>query len=213
MEASFWNERWELGQIAFHEKMPNSLLVNQIEKLNLDKGARVFLPLCGKTLDFAYLLNFGYQVVGIELSELAIKELFQDLKLTPTISIAGELTLYQAEGIDIFVGDFFKLNSEILGTVDAIYDRAALVALPFEMRKPYTQHLTEITLNAIQLLICFEYDQASMDGPPFSISPDEISQHYKDLYSINCVEKKDIAGGLKKKAEAQEVAWILKPLG
>jgi len=213
MDTSFWHERWELGQIAFHEKMPNSLLVDHLDELQLDNEARVFLPLCGKTLDFSYFLNLGYQVVGIELSEIAIKELFQDLRLTPTISTIGELTLYQAKGIDIFVGDFFDLNPKIIGTVDAIYDRAALVALPFEIRKSYTQHLTEITLSAIQLLICFEYDQASMDGPPFSISPDEISQHYKDLYSINCVEKKDIIGGLKKKAEAQEVAWILNPLG
>ena len=212
MDESFWHQRWELGEIAFHEKEANHLLVNHIDKLKLDKEARIFLPLCGKTVDFAYLLHLGYRVVGIELSELAIIELFGDLNLSPIITKTDEFVIYQAESIDIFVGDFFKLNSEILGTVNAIYDRAALVALPIKMRKSYTQHLTKITQYAMQLLICFEYDQASMDGPPFSITPDEISQHYDGFYSIDCVERSDIIGGLKKKVEAQEIAWILKPL-
>ncbi|MGK0273068.1 MAG: thiopurine S-methyltransferase [Cocleimonas sp.] len=205
MKASFWHQRWKLGEIAFHEQEANHLLVHHLGKLNLVKGSRIFLPLCGKTTDIAYLMSHGYCVTGVELSEIAIQELFHNLEIIPTISVINQLKYYHAEGIDIFVGDFFDLNENILGKTDAIYDRATLVALPFEMRKSYTQHLTKITNNAAQLLICFEYNQAIMDGPPFSISPDEIRQHYGNIYSIDSVEKKDIIGGLKRKRKLKNV--------
>lgn len=210
MEANFWHERWELGQIGFHEDEANPLLVNHIDKLNLDKGARIFLPLCGKSLDLAYLHNLGYRIVGVELSEIAIKELFQELDITPTISTIGDLKLYKANNIEIFVGDFFTLTAETLGKIDAIYDRAALIALPLEMRIAYKKHLTEITHTMQQLLICVEYDQSTMNGPPFSITVTEIQQHYDKLYAIECLESNDIKGGLKGKAAATESAWILK---
>jgi len=220
MEASFWHERWEAGQIGFHNKEINPLLVNHIDKLELspsiESGARIFLPLCGKTIDFSYLRNLGYQVVGVELSEIAIIELFQALKLTPNISKVNELTLYQAEGIDVFVGDFFNLNEEILGAligdIDAVYDRASLVALPLQMRKSYTQHLSKITNTVPQLTVTLEYDQSKMNGPPFSITEKELTEHYDDVYSIDCLERNEIIGGIKGKTEGYESAWILKPL-
>ncbi len=211
MEADFWHERWKLGETAFHEKQANQLLVNHVDKLQIEKESRVFLPLCGKTTDIAYLLDLGYHVIGVELSELAIEELFQDLDVSPSITTVNTLTLYQTEGIDIYVGDIFDLDVNALGNIDAIYDRAALVALPLEMRKTYTQHLTKITENAQQLLICFEYDQAGLNGPPFSISADEVAEHYESHYSLACVEESEVMGGLKKKVEAKECAWLLTP--
>lgn len=213
MQASFWHDRWKLGQIGFHVDETNPLLVNHINKLNLTKGERIFLPLCGKTLDFAYLLSQGYRIVGVELSELAIKELFQELGLTPTISTIGQLKLYKANNIEVFVGDFFTLTAKTLGKIDAIYDRASLIALPLEMRHAYTNHLTNITHTMQQLLICIEYDQSIMNGPPFSISATEIKQHYDKHYVLECVESNDIEGGLKGKTAATESAWILKPQG
>jgi len=209
MEASFWHERWELNQIGFHNDDTNPLLINHLDKLNLDKGARLFLPLCGKTVDFVYLMNLGYVVVGVELSEKAIIELFKDLKLTPTISSVGKLTRYQATNIEIFVGDFFDLNSEILGVVDAIYDRASLVALPETMRQDYTQHLSKITNTIKQLVVCLEYNQSQLNGPPFAINPDELKNHYQTNYSLECVERNEIEGGLKGKTPGHESAWIL----
>ncbi|MGZ8252407.1 MAG: thiopurine S-methyltransferase, partial [Methylophilaceae bacterium] len=71
MEASFWHNKWQRGEIAFHQSDANPLLVAHFEALNLPKGSRVFLPLCGKTLDIAWLLAGGYRVVGAELSEIA----------------------------------------------------------------------------------------------------------------------------------------------
>ncbi|MGZ8152756.1 MAG: thiopurine S-methyltransferase [Methylococcaceae bacterium] len=209
MEASFWRQKWEQGDIGFHESEANPLLIEHFEKLNPPKGSRVFLPLCGKTRDFAWLLACGYRVVGAELSELAINELFKELGLEPEISKEGELTRYSAKDIDILVGDIFDVSAEYLGPINAIYDRAALVALPAGVREQYTAHLMNISGVAPQLLITFEYNQLLIDGPPFSVNEDEVKQHYGAIYQLKSAESKNVAGGLKGKVAATETAWLL----
>lgn len=209
MHASFWHERWEKGEIQFHQHEINSLLVSHFEKLDLPKGARVFLPLCGKTRDFLWLLDAGYRVVGAELSELAIKQLFVDFGIEPSILRVGGFDHYHAREIDVFVGDFFALSAEILGPVDAVYDRAALVALPAGMRDRYSAHLMQVTNSAPQLLITFEYDQQRIDGPPFSIGETEVRTHYGKGYTLAFAESKSVEGGLKGQVEAIETAWLL----
>ena len=212
MEAGFWHQKWEKGDIGFHRSDVNPFLITYFEQLNLARDSRVFLPLCGKTRDFAWLLACGYRVVGVELSELAINVLFSDLSIEPKISRIGQLTLYRAKDIDILVGDIFEVSADALGPVDAIYDRAALVAIPAHMRHHYTSHLIKITNAAPQLLICYEYNQQRMDGPPFSVSQAEVRHHYAAAYQINLVEHKDVSGGLKGQVPAVETAWVLQRL-
>ncbi len=209
MEANFWHQRWENQQIGFHLGDANPLLVKYANRLSLGKGARVFLPLCGKTLDIAWLLSNGFRVAGAELSAIAIDQLFESLGVEPTITAVGALKHYSAHDIDIFVGDIFELTLEMLGPIDAIYDRAALVALPFEMRVRYAAHLQMITQHASQLLIQFVYDQNLVEGPPFSISDEEIQRHYKDRYALTLLESAEIEGGLKGKYPATENVWLL----
>jgi thiopurine S-methyltransferase len=209
MDESFWLQRWETDNIAFHQSEANPLLVNYFQELALAKGSRVFLPLCGKTLDISWLLSNGYHIAGAELSEMAIEQLFMQLGVTPNILEVGQAKHYSATNIDIFVGNIFYLSDKMIGPVDAIYDRAALVALPKEMRHRYTAHLMEITAKAPQLLICYEYDQALMEGPPFSISNEEINQHYSDSYNLTLILSSDVSGGLKGKYLAKENIWLL----
>ena len=210
MDPSFWHERWEKNNIPFHESEANPLLVKYFKELSLTKGGRVFVPLCGKTLDIGWLLSNGYPVAGAELSEIAIEQLFVELGLEPEISKVGELNRYSAENIDIFVGDIFHLTGEILGPVDAVYDRAALVALPEEMRERYAKHLVEITNKAPQLVITYEYDQQVMAGPPFSVSKNKVNKHYKNDYEVTLLSSTNLPGGLKGKCEAEEDVWLLK---
>ena len=169
----------------------------------------VFVPLCGKTRDIAWLLSQGHRVVGVELSKLAVEELFVDLGVAPKISVQGELSRYSAPGLEIFVGDIFELSGDLLGRVDAIYDRAALVAFPTEMRGRYGAHVAAITQLAPQFLICFEYDQAVMNGPPFSIDRQKVHDVYGAHYQIEPITNRDVAGGLKGKYPAQETVWHL----
>ena len=209
MQQDFWHNKWKNSDIGFHNSDANPLLIKHFHALGLASGSRVFLPLCGKTLDIHWLLAQGFQVVGAELSPIAIEQLFDELGVTPEITQLDNLQLYRAPNIDIFVGDIFNLTQHFIGKVDAIYDRAALVALPFEMRTPYTSHLTAITGNAKQLLICFEYDQNQLAGPPFSISHDEVKAHYSTSYTLSLLESAEVVGNLKGQCPACENTWLL----
>ena len=210
MEPSFWHQRWEKNEIAFHESKANPLLVKHFNELSLAKGSRVFVPLCGKTLDISWLLSNGYRVAGAELSQIAIEQLFMELGLQPEISTVGEVEQWSANNLDLFVGDIFALSRKLLGPVDAIYDRAALVAFPEDMRNRYTAHLTGITHKAPQLLVCYDYDQNLMQGPPFSIRNEEVHRHYADNYEVTLMASTDVSGGLKGKCAAKENVWQLR---
>ena len=211
MEHDFWHDRWQSGRIGFHESEPNPLLVRHFPTLSLANDARIFVPLCGKTLDIGWLLSKGYRVAGAELSELAIQHLFEELGVEPAVSDLGNLKRYSADQIDIFVGDIFDLKQERLGPVDAVFDRAALVALPDDMRSGYAPHVADITGNAPQLLVTFEYDPALIDGPPFSIPADEVNRHYAARYAVSTLSIGDVSGGFKG-VHAKEHVWLLTPL-
>lgn len=210
MDESFWHNKWASKDIAFHTAKPNPLLLQYFKQLGLEKGARVFLPLCGKTLDIGWLLQQGCRVAGAELSTIAVEELFAELNLVPQHNKVGGLTHYHAEKIDIFVGDIFTLTPELLGKVDAIYDRAALVALPDNLRAAYIKLLKEMTRSAPQLLINYEYDQSKQAGPPFSISDEELVRHYQSAYQLNLLSSEEVPGGLKGQCPALEKVWLLK---
>lgn len=210
MNTEFWHERWAQNEIGFHLSDVNPLLVKHFHQLDLAKGSRIFLPLCGKTRDIAWLLSQGYHVLGSELVSAAVEQLFAELEIKPKVTEHKNYRHYSAERLDIFAGDIFYLSPSELGDVHAVYDRAALVALPEPVRKCYTAHLRNITHKAPQLLLCFEYDQSVMDGPPFSISKKEVESHYRDAYSLDLVETVEVPGGLKGKCSAQEHVWLLK---
>ena len=212
MDARFWHQRWETNTIAFHQSTANPLLVTYFKELSISQGSRVFVPLCGKTLDIAWLLAQGYRVAGVELSELAIQQLFAELGTEPAITDIDKVKHYHTTDIDIFVGDIFDLTRPMLGAIDAIFDRAALVALPEHTRVQYTKHITDITENAPQLLITYEYDQTLMEGPPFSISSEEIHRHYQDNYAVSLLTSEEVTGGLKGLQDVQEQVWLLKQL-
>ena len=209
MEASFWHNRWQTNQTGWHERAVNPLLTTHFPSLNVPPGGRVFVPLCGKSLDLGWLLSRGYAVAGAELSELAVTQLFAELGLEPAISEVGTLRRFRGEQIDIFVGDIFDLTREILGPVDAVYDRAALVALPETMRVQYTTHLKSLTALAPQLVIGYEYDQTIVSGPPFSVTPDELHRHYGDSYVLTPLARVEVPNGLKGKCPATEHVWRL----
>lgn len=209
MEKSFWLEKWQKNEIGFHNREAHPLLVEHFARLGVEKGDRLFLPLCGKTLDIGWLLERGYSVAGAELSEMAVIQLFEQLGMEPQVDMTGDLKRYRAPDIDIFVGDIFHLTDEVLGPVAAVYDRAALVALPLEMRRRYAQHLRQVTGSAPQLLITFEYDQEEMPGPPFCVSDSEVAEHYAKAYTLNLLQTVAVEGGLKGKCPAEEKVWLL----
>lgn len=210
MDASFWHQKWVKNDIGFHQSQVNPFLLKHFQALS-PAPCRVFVPLCGKSLDIAWLLAQGCDVTGVELSAVAIESLFETLNLAPDIRVENGLTCYRARNIQIFVGDFFRLAPEQLGAVDAVYDRAALVALPSGTRKDYAAHLLRVTRAATQLLVAYEYDQSLIDGPPFSVNEQEIRQLYGSTHTLRELERQHVEGGMKGKVPSIEVCWSLSP--
>ncbi len=212
MDATFWHNRWQTNQTGWHEPTVNSLLITHFPSLNVPPGKRVFVPLCGKSLDLGWLLSRGYAVAGAELSELAVTQLFAELGIEPRTTEVGKHKHFRGERIDIFVGDLLDLSREVLGLVDAVYDRAAMVALPEAVRVQYAAHLKAITGTAPQLVIGYEYDQTVVPGPPFSVTADELHRYYSDSYTLTPLARIDVPGGLKGKCPATEHVWRLNKL-
>jgi thiopurine S-methyltransferase len=208
MQADFWHQRWSSNQIGFHEPEVNPLLVMHLDALDLSPGARIFLPLCGKTLDIDWLLSRGYRVAGVELSPLAVAQLFERLGIAPTVG-SGALAQWSAPGIDVFVGDFFALSAAVLGAVDAVYDRAAMIALPPDMRRRYATQMHTLAHAVPQLLVTLDYEQVCMAGPPFAVRSEEI-QELHGHRECTLLATHEVPGGLKGKCPASEKVWRLR---
>jgi thiopurine S-methyltransferase len=208
MEASFWHERWANNELGWHEHDFNPVLTTHFRQLGLTAGSRVFVPLCGKTRDIGWLLQQGYSVAGVELSETAVQQLFAELGVAPQVTSVGSLTRYSVPGLDVFVGDIFALTAQQLGPIDATYDRAALVALPPGMQDRYAQQVLTLTGSAPQLLACFEYDQNLMAGPPHSVPAAAVWRHYGATYRLTLIDAHAVAGGLRG-TPAHELVWLL----
>lgn len=214
MEAAFWHRRWRKNEIGFHEEDGNHLLKSYIDMLELTAGARVFVPLCGKTRDIAWLLSKGFNVVGIELNTLAVDQLFEELEVQPEHSEVQEFEHRSAlfsNGLrlDIFTGDFFAFNSAIMGKVDAVFDRGALVALPAQMRLQYAEHLLSLSDKCSQLLVCYEYAEGVLQGPPHSVDSKEVATHYNKQMNVLQVYKGRIKGGFREQSEVFEAAYVV----
>jgi thiopurine S-methyltransferase len=197
--ADEWLARWREGRTAFHEGRPNDLLVRHAA--HLAGSRRVLVPLCGKSEDLAFLAACGHDVVGVELAEQAVQAFFAEHDLTPSIAPRGPVVAYEvgagmvrpaaptgpatSGAIALLAGDFFAVTPELLGPVDALYDRAALIALPAELRSRYVARLRALLpVEAPALVITLEYDQAAVAGPPYAVLEAEL----RTLYAGAAVE-------------------------
>ncbi|HEV57568.1 MAG TPA: thiopurine S-methyltransferase [Phycisphaerales bacterium] len=193
MNPEFWHERWEHGEIGFHQAAINPHLEQHWPRLNLPAQARVFVPLCGKSLDMLWLAGEGHRVVGVELSERAVEAFFRENDLLPEITDAGAFRRYAVDEIEILCGDFFDLDRRTLGPVEAVFDRASLVALPPAMRERYVAHMVGLLdPAAIVLLVTFDYPQAEMDGPPFAVTEAEVRHLYQADFDVQPLAAVDI---------------------
>ncbi len=212
MEAGFWHSRWESGDIGFHEAEVNPLLTAYIAELANGGQSRVFIPLCGKTNDIAWLMNEGYSVVGVELSLLAIDQLFESLNVIPSIEYKEGYSIYRHHNIEVFVGDIFNVPDAEFGVIDCVYDRAALVALPNTLRTKYAEKIVSISQCAPQLLITFDFDQSVRQGPPFALSSDQIHQLYAHHYQLIELDHSDDQLNAKEFVPVRTTAWHLNPV-
>ena len=188
MDSQFWINAWNEGRTGFHQADINDKLLQYFPQLRPKENQKVLVPLCGKTKDLLWLRDQNLDVHGVELHEDAVKAFFIENQLSNVkVENNHHFTSYTSEGVRISTGDFFKLDAE--SNYDFVYDRASLVALPFSMRKSYSEVINRsLKKGGKCLLIVYEYDQTKMDGPPFSIDDAEILRLYEEAFTIEHLE-------------------------
>lgn len=152
-DNALWRQCWQGRDIDFHQLAVNPLLARFWPGLALPAGSRVFVPLCGKSLDMLWLAAQGYEVVGVELSPLAVRAFFRENRLRPERRRVGKFVLWQHGRVQILCGDYFDLTCEDLGAIDAVYDRAALTALAEDIRVDYVAHLRTLVSRQCQVFL------------------------------------------------------------
>ncbi|MEO5566432.1 MAG: thiopurine S-methyltransferase [Luteimonas sp.] len=193
MHPDFWHQRWQDGQIGFHQDKPTPLMLKHWPSLGVAPDARVFVPLAGKSLDLAWFAAQGYRVLGVELSALAIHQFFDSQGLQPVQHTSRHGTHYQAGAIEIIQGDAFGLDAAALADCTAVYDRAALIALPPDLRQRYARELyAKLPSGCRGLLVTLEYPQDQKQGPPFSVPEAEVEALYRRDWDVEVLERRDI---------------------
>jgi thiopurine S-methyltransferase len=191
-DQEFWKQKWVEGSTHFHNDAFNSNLVKHYPKFEKENH-HVFIPLCGKTNDIFYFTEKGHKVLGVELSELAVGQFFEENKLEHKKEKSEHYKLYKTNDITMALGNLFDLTKEDLKDINFIYDRASLVALPVELRKSYYELLREkIGIGTEMLLISFEHGYDTVIGPPHSVPTKEIYENLKTHYEITSLEVKDL---------------------
>jgi thiopurine S-methyltransferase len=212
MERSFWQSRWNQGQIGFHRPDVNPNLTRHLSAW-LPAGSfcdsrvvlaeqRVFVPLAGKTRDVAWLAANGASVVAVEFVEQAVKSYFDDEKLEPAVctidvglrfvSPVPKSDAARCHGtVEFLVSDFFALEPKHVGSITAVYDRAAMVAINTDRRAEYAARLAHLTPQGARLLlVSFEHNQDS--GPPFSVPAEQVGKLLSPWFDLAQLSDDDI---------------------
>lgn len=178
MSDDLWKRRWREGRIGFHEGRPNAFLERHVGVFGAAR--RVLVPLCGKSEDLAFLASQGHTVTGVELVRDAAEAFFREHGLEPRIARHGAFERFEAGHIAILVGDVFALEADVTGPIDALYDRAALIALPEDLRARYVPCIRPVLQpGAVGLVVTLEYPQERHPGPPYSVPESELRAHYR----------------------------------
>ncbi|MCE1118292.1 MULTISPECIES: thiopurine S-methyltransferase [Pseudomonas] len=197
MEPAFWHKRWADNQIGFHQPQVNPYLQAHWPALGLAAGAQVLVPLCGKSLDLLWLAAQGYRVLGVELSRRAVQDFFVEHGLVAEVSQQGTFEVWRCGEIELWCGDIFALNAEDVAGCTGLYDRAALIALPPDMRERYMELLDALLPKAKGLLVTLDYDQALIDGPPFSVGDEEVRQGFAGWQPLQAEQAQILADSPK----------------
>jgi thiopurine S-methyltransferase len=193
LQPEFWHARWRTGQIGFHQSKVDRHLKKHWPRLGLAPASRVFVPLCGKSLDLLWLLERGHSVVGVELSAVALESFCMEQGIPARRRTLDHFDVYENPGLELYRGDFFALTRQIIDGFSAAYDRAALISWAPALREAYVAHMTAMTSPGAQtLLVTMEYAQTQMSGPPFCVAAHEIESLYARHHAIEELSRDDV---------------------
>lgn len=216
-DNELWQQSWRDREIGFHQKTVNSHLIKFWPNLGLTVSDRVFVPLCGKSLDLLWLAEQGHTVIGVELSPLAARAFFRENRIQASRRQVGEFVLWEHGRISILCGDFFQLCAADLGDIAAVFDRASLTALPDEIRADYLAHLRKILPAACKILLLTteEPEEGETQGQAFAVA-DEIASLYTSAFEIQLshvesIFEDDPDPTIKQKIRVEQKVYILTP--
>jgi len=193
MDNDYWLQRWRDNQIGFHQQSVTPLLEAHWEALALPAGSTVIVPLAGKTLDMDWLAARGHRVVGVEIAGLAVRQFFEERGIAPDVFEDANGRHHRAGTIDLIEGDAFALDDALLAGCDAVYDRAALIALPPDMRPTYAERLfARLRPGCRGLLVTLEFPPHEKAGPPFPVDAAEVEALFGASWKLDVLERKDI---------------------
>ena len=202
MDRHFWLERWRTGRIGFQQEAANPYLARYWNLVGAPASGIVFVPLAGKSVDMRWLAERGHEVIGVELSDIAVRAFFEEWGVEPDVRGGDGLRAYSSATTTLYRGDFFDLKlrhlggSGVVGGRIAVYDRASLISMPKEMRERYAQHLLELLAAGRRLtgmlLVTLEYPQEQMEGPPFSVDQDEVHTLFGPALQVERLCRDDV---------------------
>lgn len=193
MDPTFWHQRWQEARTGFHQDKPTPLMLKYWPALHVPTNSRIFVPLAGKSLDMVWFAAQGHRVLGVELSQLAIEQFFAEHELNPEIHDSPVGRHYRAGDIELICGDVFALDAETLADCNVVFDRAALIALPPDMRERYvTEVYARLSAGCQGLLITLEYPPHEKQGPPFTVPEAEVHDLFGAHWNIDVLERRAI---------------------
>ncbi|WP_419414623.1 thiopurine S-methyltransferase [Pontibacter sp. JAM-7] len=204
MDESFWHARWRNGQIGFHQSEVNQHLCKYWPELAVNPGGRVLVPLCGKSMDMLWLYRQGCSVAGIELNASACEAFFAEHGLQPEKKSCERYLRFVIPSLEVWCGDFFRLQAEDLSAVSVVYDRAALVAMPEAMRLRYAETLVALLPPGVKMLLV-TLQRATAEGPPFTVNDDEVIKLFQGRFKLQRLDQRQA----EDRPEWQETVWYL----
>lgn len=197
-----WLQCWRDQHTEFHQAAVNTMLTEFWPSLHLPAGSRIFVPLCGKSLDMLWLAQQGYDVIGVELSPLAVRAFFKENRLLPRKQKRGAFTFWQHGKLSILCGDYFALSAADLGAIDAVYDRAALTALPEDLRIHYVSRLRQIISAKAPVFLLTTEDAEDNATPAQALGVDtEINTLYAEHFHIDLAKVNSVYEGAQKNTD------------
>ncbi|GKY92795.1 hypothetical protein MPSEU_000249200 [Mayamaea pseudoterrestris] len=198
-----WKSRWDDNKIGWHEASPHESIINHghllfptvndhaaltADSSSCSKPLRVFVPLCGKSVDMAYFAkqDFVQEVVGVDGIQKALDAFaaeHADLNLQPAEPI-GQYDQLKGEKITLLRGDFFEMDeADTSGRFDVIFDRASMVAIEPSLREDYLKTIGRLLAPGGKILLVTIERTSGTDedkgGPPFSIPEAEVRRLYE----------------------------------
>lgn len=193
-----WQDKWVNHKIGFHQAEGHQLLKKHLDNfLKGESRLRVFFPLCGKAVEMKWFADLGHSVIGVEISELGIREFFMEQNLSyseePITEIPGAKVFKSSSGnISLYCCSIFDLPRANIGKFDRIWDRGALVAVNPSDRGRYADTVLYLLRKGfLYLMSVFSYDPTQFEGPPFYVPDSEIQALFGTKCNIHCLEKVD----------------------